>query len=787
MTTENPNLPQDVADLLQQVRRPGDFYAAGTAEIHAPRLEVEGVGAISLPLLPVQAEQLVAIADRSPYGRGSETLVDTEVRRTWQVDADRVHIAGRHWARELGQIVDRVTAGLGVAGTVEAELYKLLVYDTGSFFVTHRDTEKTPGMFGTLVLVLPCDYRGGELVVRHRGREVRLSLQPSDPAEVAYAAFYADCRHEVLPIAEGYRLALIYNLVRRGAGPVPAPPDYAQTQEQITALLRAWAERTAGADDPPAPDKLVYPLEHAYTLAELGFDALKGADAAVARVLAAAALAADCDHYLSLLTIRESGWAEQVGDWDDDDAFEIGEVEDQSETLHDWRHPDGSRPSMGPLPFFGDELCPPDAVEDFDDLDPDFQEATGNEGASFQRFYQRAALILWPRSNRAKVVAAGGLDVGVPLLGELVRQWEAAPNGAQGGTPNETPNETHAATPGANAKAADSPLRQEALELAARLRRAWPTDDRDLARANQSGHAAALLEALARLGDLEQRAAFLAEQAAAGAYAPTDNPTLAQTLRELPPDRAGGLLAALVAKNGPRIPGACAELLALCSQSPSLPAETLHPAAEALLEVLPRGEPHAEQGRFHRYPRFLAVEDRPAAGLVTATLTALERIDPLLAGRALEQFLGLPEVYPMDDLLLQAALQLREDGADNTPSSFSALRRAVLAHLERRIAEPLRAPTDWARPAEVACTCTYCADLNRFLAAPDREVWRLKAAERHRQHVTGSITRHRCDLYLATERQGTPHTLVCTKNQASHERRTKQRERDLEHRALLGG
>jgi hypothetical protein len=30
-------------------------------------MEVDGVGPIALPLLPVQAEQLIAVAERAPY------------------------------------------------------------------------------------------------------------------------------------------------------------------------------------------------------------------------------------------------------------------------------------------------------------------------------------------------------------------------------------------------------------------------------------------------------------------------------------------------------------------------------------------------------------------------------------------------------------------------------------------------------------------------------------------------------------------------------------------------
>src|SRR5437667_12053393 len=105
----------DLAAALSTISRPGDFCIAGTADLLAPRLEVVGVGPVALPLLPFQAEQLVAAAERAPYGRGAETLVDTNVRRTWQIEADRVRIGGRHWAQTLEAILVRVAEGLGVS------------------------------------------------------------------------------------------------------------------------------------------------------------------------------------------------------------------------------------------------------------------------------------------------------------------------------------------------------------------------------------------------------------------------------------------------------------------------------------------------------------------------------------------------------------------------------------------------------------------------------------------------------------------------------------------------
>jgi predicted 2-oxoglutarate/Fe(II)-dependent dioxygenase YbiX len=271
------SMAKSLAALLDGVQRPGDFYTSGTHEISAPALEIEGVGTIALPLLAVQAEQMIAVAEAAPYGRGEQTLVDTAVRRSWQIDRDKVHIRGRGWARTLEAIVARAAEGLGVPGPVMAEFYKLLVYDAGSFFVNHRDSEKAAGMFATLIIVLPSIHTGGELVIRHQGREVRIDPRCDEPSDACFVAFYADCVHEVLPIASGCRLTLVYNLLRSGGGAQPTPPSYTSEQGRLAALLKRWSGQKGEAGD-TSPEKLIYPLEHSYTSESLGFEALKGAD-----------------------------------------------------------------------------------------------------------------------------------------------------------------------------------------------------------------------------------------------------------------------------------------------------------------------------------------------------------------------------------------------------------------------------------------------------------------------------------------------------------------------------
>jgi 2OG-Fe(II) oxygenase superfamily len=437
-----PDVCKDLAELLGTVQRPGDFYASGRVELLAPRLAVEGVGQLAFPLLPVQAEQLIAIAERAPYGRGPATILDTSVRRTWQIRPDRVRLGGKHWQGTLGRIVALAAEGLGVSDPVSADLYKLLIYDKGSFFVSHRDTEKAPGMFATLVVALPSLASGGELVVRHKGREVKLDLASDETSEMAFAAFYADCVHEVLPVTSGYRATLIYNLMRKGEGGTLEPPSYERETVRVTALLQQWAKSKA-SPEAAAPEKVIYPLEHAYSPAELDFARLKGVDAAVANLLKSAASQADCDLHLALVSIEESGAAQYNGSYrrryrgydvdDDGDEFEVVEVLDHWEHLTEWRRPDREPVALGDIPVEHGEVSPHDALEDMEPDEEHFQEATGNEGASFERTYRRAALVLWPRGRRLAVINQAGPRATLPYLESLAGRWideDAEPNSA---------------------------------------------------------------------------------------------------------------------------------------------------------------------------------------------------------------------------------------------------------------------------------------------------------------------------------------------------------------------
>ena len=144
-----------------------------------------------------------------------------------------------------------------------------------------------------------------------------------------------------------------------------------------------------------------------------------------------------------------------------------------------------------------------------------------------------------------------------------------------------------------------------------------------------------------------------------------------------------------------------------------------------------------------------------------------------------------PNAYGFDAVLIPDMLQLAKSGAAQDSAAVQRLRNACLAHLRGRVAELLEPPKDWRRDSEVGCKCTHCTALSRFLADPERPTWTLKAAQHARSHVESTIRTAACDVTTTTERRGSPHGLVCTKNQASYERRVKQRKQDLADIATL--
>ncbi|PRW33301.1 2og-fe oxygenase superfamily [Chlorella sorokiniana] len=161
MSQLGQQLLAELSGAAESVGLPSEPCCSGLLTHLDPQLHVEGVGPIQLPLGAGQAEALRQACALAPLGRGTETIRDLELRRTWQLEPQKLTLRNPKWESEvIPAAIQRTKLALGIPGAaeVEAQLYRLLLYDQGSFFVKHRDSEKCPGMFGTLTVCLPSQH-----------------------------------------------------------------------------------------------------------------------------------------------------------------------------------------------------------------------------------------------------------------------------------------------------------------------------------------------------------------------------------------------------------------------------------------------------------------------------------------------------------------------------------------------------------------------------------------------------------------------------------------------------
>ena len=768
--------------ILSNVKQPGDFYIAGVVEIPMPRLEVEGVGTLSFPIPRPQIEAMVQHATRAPYGRGEETIVDTAVRNVWQISPNAVKISGKSWAASFETILSKVTAGLGCHdAAVSAELYKLLVYDRGGFFLAHRDTEKTAGMFGTLVLTLPSTYRGGALRIRHADREVTVETDATDPSEISFAAFYADCEHEALPVLEGHRVCLVYNLIQertKSRHRILKAPNYESHVAKAAAVLEEyWSS-------PNAPPKIAWLLDHQYSPAGLSFSSLKGADAAKSQVLVQAAAQAQCVVHLGVVHIGETGGAEEDGDSfyrsrgsrykrdydqpdedeeseDEDLSFSAVSVDDTWQYLDEWRDTDDRVVEFGRIPLTEGELLPAGALDEEPPDDKRLTEASGNEGATYERSYHRVALVLWPANRMIDVLLEGGVATTLPYLKRLAAGGKSA--------------------------------RPEAIAVAQRIVEAWSTDARRPDRYSigiaspGSSDRATMIAVLVKLN-----APALLEQfirvVVTSTYDGSENAALITSVRVLGDRQAAVVLSALVAARMPHRPSECAELLLTLTADASPSFRQVAEAAVAGLDGIGMTDSESPGSELDdTFERWEAPEDRRQRPLAPEFIANLFSGLRHFKGRTLcdaaaAKIASRPKVFHPTTLVVPAIERICAE-QDHLPPSVD---RAI-QHLWTSAAEFLlmrseispQPPPDWRLHAELSCTCVDCRELQAFARDPNASVHRFRVKKERRRHLHQVIDRHRLDMTHVTERVGSPQTLVGTKDRRTFKARMKEYQNEI--------
>jgi hypothetical protein len=772
-----------IGQLLSEVGAPGTFTARRTAAADDLHLEVKGVGRLRFPISRTQAQRLCRMARLARYGQGEQTLLDRRVRDTWEIPKSRVKIDQRQWNRTLLPVLEALRTDLGTpAGfRLKSELHSMLIYAPGQFFLRHQDSEKADGMIGTLVVTLPASFKGGALVVEHRGEKVtyRASKQP-----LSFIAFYADCHHEVCPVKEGHRIVLTYNLMLEGdsakaaaAAAETAPETAAALAERLREHFetplpshRHW-EKDASPREPPR--RLVYLLDHQYTERSVGWDRLKGEDAARVAVLRAAAERAGCEIVLALAEVQETwdcieedwdepwhgrrrwrtrhkedeGYADDEATLDEPDGYTLTDLQDRSVTLHGWLDPSGKKAEAIVTHVGDEELCATTPSSALEPYASEHEGYMGNYGNTMDRWYRRAAVVLWPRERAFAVRAEASPAWAMEALKRLIR-------------------------------AGDVP---KAQETAAALLPFWRTV---AVREERRGFFDKLLRVAEGL-EAPVLAASLVQPFPLEALTPGRAPAFVALVKRYGEGWARPLLSELSNPHRPSMRFDGRDRLAWLASLPRL-CEALRAADDAVgtlgARLLLQSQWEWLREAIEECRRLVppSQRDEALASLAGPVRGILEGAAVANAGDLRDEaliFLCADE----NELLLPLLVQLLRASAETVaPTKEAALgldtiRRHCARLLEARLEMPPRNEDDWFIALPRGCSCEICDTLGTFLSDQEKRRLEWPLAKERRRHVHERLDTHELPVRHETRRSGRPFTLVLTKTSELFQREAAER------------
>lgn len=139
----SPNSQDDIERVIK-----GDFDFKGKIALSetfkttpVPALHVDGIGLVGSPLSERDAKLIEATATQAPFRKGTKTVVDASVKDTFEINPDKFSLKNPAWTEFLNTVTKKVATGLSLPPNLpppRAELYKLLLYKTGSQSVRSR-------------------------------------------------------------------------------------------------------------------------------------------------------------------------------------------------------------------------------------------------------------------------------------------------------------------------------------------------------------------------------------------------------------------------------------------------------------------------------------------------------------------------------------------------------------------------------------------------------------------------------------------------------------------------
>lgn len=398
-------ITDEILHFVESITSDGAYAASGKKDFILPKLSIKGFGELALPVTELQAQNLIKVAHKAPFGKGSQTIIDENVRSAWEIDADNLTFKNAKWEDWLEEVINEAKIQLGIEKkNISASLYKMLIYEKGNFFTWHKDSEKEKNMFATLSITLPSEHEGGELVVRFKDDETVIdSAELTKDSDFAYAAFYADCDHEVRPLLSGYRICLVYNLLQSGTSANLSAEAFTEQVDDLSLLLREWRNDLG-------EQMQAILLDHQYTPENFELENLKLSDRVRAQVLLKAAQKAGLYARLGLLTHYQMGELEAeyggYGYYDEDDGIddgEMGEVYEDETSIENWA--EDEFPDFGTIKADEINILSKNGLQEDEPIEKEVEGYTGNEGMTVEYWYHHGAVFLWTEKAHKQFMA----------------------------------------------------------------------------------------------------------------------------------------------------------------------------------------------------------------------------------------------------------------------------------------------------------------------------------------------------------------------------------------------
>ncbi|KAJ1566175.1 hypothetical protein HK096_011000 [Nowakowskiella sp. JEL0078] len=384
------------------IDRPGRFcYFKKVPELWQPLLQFEGITeTLAMPLSVQQTQLLIKIAEQNSIDQADNTVDEGGAQKVWKIPSSSITINNPMWRASFEELLQEIRSELGVKPELRADLSNLVISESGSKFVS--DSENPPGMFGTVAVILPSFHEGGRLVVKYGNEMTSLDCSGSEGLFApVVAAFYADCEHKLEEVTNGYRVSLVFNLIRIGNTTLPKAP----TQKKAINLIKRMSKKWVDVKDHKTPLKLIYFLDNSYSLENLSWEVLKARDTALADVIYQSY---EFDLFLATVTLTERG--------DDGNGYGSPFIGERILTTKNWiSHPRLDIPksvfhaaksiALQPNEFAQFENYFQTQIED----GSEHNGPVGFENSPMSRWYHRAALIFWPIKYRMKILKGEAL------------------------------------------------------------------------------------------------------------------------------------------------------------------------------------------------------------------------------------------------------------------------------------------------------------------------------------------------------------------------------------------